>query len=75
MSAAGCYSLAPCGTCDGCRAIAAMPPWTPDRPTGRDWTTMPRDAFDTTARTVQTALIPAPDPAGTLDLFGEDPTP
>lgn len=70
---AGCYSIAPCGTCEGCRAIAAMPPWTPDRaPSGRDWRTMTRDAFDTDARTVQTALLPSPDPAGTLDLFGAD---
>lgn len=30
---------------------------------------MTREAFDTDAATVQTALLPAPDPAGTLDLF------
>jgi hypothetical protein len=34
-----------------------------------DWRTMTRDAFDTSAREVQTALIPAPDPAGTGDLL------
>ena len=33
---------------------------------------MTRELFDTDAATVQTALLPAPDPAGTLDLFGED---
>lgn len=35
----------------------------------RDWRDMTRDAFDTSAATVQTALLPAPDPAGTGDLF------
>lgn len=40
-----------------------------------DWRTMPRDAFDTGARSVQTALLPAPDPAGTGDLFAGDETP
>lgn len=37
--------------------------------TGRDWRDMTRDLFDTRAETVQTALLPAPDPCGTLDLF------
>jgi hypothetical protein len=37
--------------------------------TGRDWRTMTRADFDTAAATVQTALVPAPDPAGTGDLF------
>jgi hypothetical protein len=71
VSGAGCYSIAPCGTCDGCRAIAAMPPWTPERATGRDWRTMTRDMFDSSASTVQTALLPTPDPAGTGDLLAE----
>jgi hypothetical protein len=34
-----------------------------------DWRTMPRTMFDTQATTVQTALIPRPDPADTGDLF------
>lgn len=29
-----CYSIAPCGDCEGCRAIAAMPPWTPGESPG-----------------------------------------
>jgi len=36
---------------------------------GRDWLTMTRADFDRDAPTVQCALLPAPDPAGTGDLF------
>lgn len=32
---------------------------------------MTRDMFDSSAGTVQTALMPAPDPAGTGDLLAE----
>jgi hypothetical protein len=34
-----------------------------------DWRTMPRTAFDTAAGDTQLALIPAPDPADTGDLY------
>jgi hypothetical protein len=37
--------------------------------TGRDWRAMTRADFDTAAGTVQGALLPAPDPVGTGDLF------
>lgn len=40
----------------------------------RDWRTMTRGDFHPDAPTVQTALLPAPDPAGTGDLFGENLT-
>ena len=33
------------------------------------WQDMTRDQFDDTARDVQAALLPAPDPCGTGDLF------
>lgn len=35
------------------------------------WTGMTRADFDKDASTVQGALIPAPDPAGTGDLFDQ----
>ena len=37
--------------------------------TAPDWRDMTRETFDATARDVQTALLPAPDPCGTGDLF------
>lgn len=37
--------------------------------TGRDWVTMTPADFDRDAPTVQLALLPAADPAGTLDML------